>query len=502
MFQKNEKSIAAEHVHTFDARVLKEVKRHVDDCSLRDYSAKLLLKFIQCIEVYRSRREIIDSFDFSPEVLYPWKELDFLSRQLGDAYMDVIGPTMKTYTLSSVEQFSKRSLHELLWTPYLPSSHLVLTIVPRDFFSALNQHLGAIRQCESLELRGKALCYVVEEVERYAYQSGKQVFSMWRQSNGEDTDLRDLALAVINDMGTLLDHLEQVEYELKDIVSSCGYDIAEQGQMLNQNESDMLETKSRIPQVIEDIKGHGRALIEIPLAAINSDLKAVIDQITEQTLKSEEDRVEKCTKMMGTMRATACDYLDEFRTLMEPYFFEILAGMVVERIQHTFLAFVLGVNLNNHKIRKNSLVLSANGIQEFTHEADAIEDFSHRYLYRGTRHLVLAAVEHVSKGLTSESDELGPLGDIGLTQCQSYPMGYAVLYSMMIALRSDIPEYQKHNLVLDVQKQVLESPDSDEAKRPPEAVNSDPKAWRPDFSFCHTVFKFFPPQSNAIRDLM
>eukprot|EP01138_Halocafeteria_seosinensis_P006970 gb/GECG01007128.1/.p1 GENE.gb/GECG01007128.1/~~gb/GECG01007128.1/.p1 ORF type:complete len:1179 (+),score=206.79 gb/GECG01007128.1/:1-3537(+) len=500
--QTGDTSTAAEHVQTFDKRILYEIRNLADQNNMQKYSSKMLLKFIQCIEVYRSRREIIASFDFDPEVLYPWKEIAFLSRELADRYMNMIAPKMETYTLSSVQQFNDQPLHELLWTPYAPASNLVLTIVPRDFFSALNQHLGSIRQCESLELRGKALCHVVEEIERYAFQAAKNVYSIWRKKGSIDADLKDLALGVINDMGTLLDHLEQVEHELKDIVTKCGFEDLNDNAMLNQDESEMLETKERIPQVIEDIKGHGKSLLDIQVDLVKSDLSKTIDTANNEVFNCDENEIGIWTESMGNIRATACDYLDEYYELLEPYFFEILAGMVIEEIQVAFLACVLGVHLKTRRVRKKHFKFSEELKEEFSAETDAIEDFAHRYMSRTNRHLILSAIEHVIKACTVDCDELGPLGDVGLTLCQSYPTGYASLFSRMTSLRSDLQEYQRFNMTLDVQKEALQKTNEDQPEIPQESRNNDPKEWKCENCFCNTIWRLFPLDSPLVKDLI
>lgn len=322
-----------------------ELRQLLDTDDIGQYSVKLLGQLIRCIEVYKSQRQIVSSFDFDPEVLNPWKRIVALSQELANRYMSVIASRMKAYVHNSVRQFHNRPLEGLLWTPYKPTNNHVLTVVPRDFLSALNHQLAFVRETASLELQGKALCHFVQQVERYAIQVAEHVYSIWRTKKVVDENLRDVSVGVTNDMGMLLGQLEQVKRELENIVVKGGFDESFADRVVNNGGGDIVETKRNIPKLIADIKGYGNSLLDIQASLVKSDLSVPIEGIAKEIPNCDDNLVYTWIQSMGAVRATARDYLHEYSLLLEPHFFEILAGMVIEEIQVAFLSCVLGVYL-------------------------------------------------------------------------------------------------------------------------------------------------------------
>jgi len=102
------------------------------------------------------------------------------------------------------------------------------TTCPTDLFSLMSEHLKIAKQGGSLTLQRKLLSLLMAEIARYAGQVLLAVMEEWH-ATPDALDL-DYVTACINDAGTMLDLLEQLEADfapaLAQLTETSGNDIA------------------------------------------------------------------------------------------------------------------------------------------------------------------------------------------------------------------------------------------------------------------------------------
>ena len=246
------------------------------------------------------------------------------------------------------------------------------TTSPSDIFNIMTENLNIVRQKSSPALQRRVLSSVMGEVTLYCREIVTDLMDVWR-SNKESVDLEYIC-AVVNDAGTLLDHLEllessftaalQSESERRGAAKSDAAARSAGGDDADEEEEDLEAVKNDLPRSKSEILNGGCRLVGVLRDMLIADCLPQMNALFTAEWLSGDVSVRRllalcflsrsamigcgcvcvcvCVQLVAIMCSTCSDYFNDIKPMLDPFFFERLVSVVLTNISAWLPAVPVG----------------------------------------------------------------------------------------------------------------------------------------------------------------
>jgi Exocyst complex component Sec6 len=336
------------------------------------------------------------------------------------------------------------------------------TTSPADLFTLMSEHLKIAKQGGSLTLQRKLLSLLMGEIARYSGQILLSHMEEW--SKTPDTVDLDYVTACINDSGTMMDLLEQLEADFAPALAQVSAQAGSQISRLESRVGMDMSLPAALAQAQDDFDREEEEQAREDLAAIAQDiprarneLKKCGTQLTGILLDIISDNLKahfgklfcgdwlKETNVVTSICNIASEYVSELQSILDAPWQELLFGWVLSAIvAHYTLRLV-----NPESVpRVFANVKFAGGFGRWfklTDEAltkivsDELEISQTFSLYLGNenRTLIMQALHTAREMLTSDPSILLDIFEMALRSHPRVSVETFLMFEKAVTMRSD-----------------------------------------------------------------
>lgn len=467
--------IIKHHIQFFDLKFLQELTLLTTGTGPSSLTSKQILQLIDCIEGFTSvRKRALGGITLSAQEAKPGLLLRETRRSLITRYMEVMGPKLHDVALKVLNKLRAgkgEMVHRTISTRVGTSS-------PTDLFNLMSEHLKIAREGGSTTLQRRLLSSVMAEVVYYAREVLTELMDWWNRAPTE-VDM-DYVTAVINDSGLMLDHIEQLEAYFAEALkketdninanASNEYDDEMDKQEAEQAAEDLAAIEQDIPRAKGQLLSSGSQLTGVLVDIITSDFREPLSQLFTSAWEKNGNHVTVIT-------VTATDYLTESIMLLDPYFFDRLASMVLAHLTEAYLMRLLAPEnvrkLTSKDKREKEYKGGFSSKYKLTEDrlkklvADVVEmgNCFSQFMPREDLTRIMASINSVREMLTIDSDNMLTVFEAALRNDISISTHIFLTFEKCVQLREDLSKQDRKSLMEEATKilrDIGEPPEEDD----------------------------------------
>jgi len=469
-------------VQMFDLKFLQALSPLTTGSTPSRLNPLQLLQVIDCVEGFlKVRLNAVGSLSLAAQENRPGQVLRETRRDLIVQYLEIMAPKLQGITDKMLRKLLEGK--ENLVT--LNVNNRVVTNCPADFFSLMSEHLKIARQGGSLTLQRKLLSLLMAEIARY---SGQVLLSVMEECRATfDTLSVDFVTACINDAGTMLDLLEQLEADFGPALAKASQDAGSDLQRMETRiGAAMTDEKDEFDREEEEHAREDLAAIEQDIPRARSELLKCGTQLTGVLLDIiQKDLAEPLNKLFTTvwdrenvvsaLCHTAKDYLFEQQSLLDSYWHEKLVGWVLAAVVANYtlrlvnpdnVGRVLGADFAaKHRYaggfgKGGGMLSSAFGLtsdrkKKMTEDEIELRSIFAPFLPPENFTLILQAMHQAVEMLTAEPEIFGDVCEAALRQHPVVSVEVFLVAEKAIALREDMNKAEKRRILEETKKLLL-----------------------------------------------
>lgn len=473
----------AKHLITFsDTRMLQELDPQIIE-SASSSSSLAILQLLDCIETYIAvRRKLQQDLTLTATEARPGLVLRENRRTVIEMYVSHMAPRLHEVVVKVLQNLRDKKGDLVCRT----IGTRVGTKSPTDMFNLLFEHLKIAKEGGSNVLQRRLLSSVMAEVVYYAQSVLTELMDWWKRSP-QEVDM-DYVVAVINDAGVMLDHIEQLEDFFAEALKSSESEMIDTvNRKTNRKDKDGNPEEDELDRqeserAKEDLAAIGQ---DIPrakgeLISAGCSLTSVLVDIQVEDLKEPMANIftpqwEKQGNLVSILCATIRDYLDESKTLLDPFFFNRLACLLLAYICEGYVARLLvpdsvkklvvpkgkefkGGFSSRFKLSDERRQKIALDIAEIT---QAFKDY---VSYEDSR-LIMQALVNVRDMLTINPDDLMSVFESGLRNAPAVSTHVYLSFEKVVAVRDDLDKKTRKSVMteaLQLLHELGQPPDMDD----------------------------------------
>ncbi len=442
-----------------------------------------LLQVIDCVEGFLLVRvHAVGSLHLAAQENRPGQVLRETRRDLIAQYLEIMAPKLQGITDKVLRKLLEGK--ENLVT--LNVNQRIVTPCPADLFSLMSEHLKIARQGGSLTLQRKLLSLLMAEIARY---SGQVLLSLMEECRTTfDTLSVDFVTACINDAGTMLDLLEQLEADFAPALAKVTLDAGTDLQRMQARAAGASPAEARDELDVEEEEQarEDLAAIEQDIPRARSELLKCGTQLTGVLLDViQKDLAEPLNKLfcavwdrenvVSALCNTAKDYLFEQQSLLDAYWHEKLVGWVLAAVVANYtlrlinpdsVPRVLGAEFAaRHRyaggfgkgggMLTEGFRLTPVRKKKMTEDEIELRSVFAPFLPPENFTLILQALHQAVEMLTAEAEIIADVLEAALRQHPAASVEVFLVFEKAIALREDMGKADKRRLIDEAKKMLF-----------------------------------------------
>lgn len=459
-------------------------------------SAKQLLQIVDCMEGYFNvRKKALGGMTLSEQENKWYGLLRDARYQMIGRYVSFMGPKLQTLTQKVLNNLlSKRS------DALLRINNRLGTSSPGDLFSLFSEHLEVAKKGGSHNLQRRLLSEVMAKIVHFSRELLLDL-SDWMQREKNDVDY---PVALINDMGTMLDNLEQTEAYFADALRSETAAAEKQlslkqagkggaaGGAASPAPSSSSSSSSSSSAPLDPWEEREEQEARENLAAIEQDIPRTKSELLKAAIQMtglladlmfhdySEDLSALFTSKWAAganverMLTITSEYFEEQKVFLDPFFFErlvriVCAELVEKYIQRLVIPEVLAKNkqANYSGGFSRSFKLTEDRLKKVATDVLSITTFFNTYLSREDAALIVLPLENVKEMLTADYDVLMSTFELALRNNPKVSTQVYLTFERCIGVREDLSKDDKKSLLRDSARLLLDY------GTPPEETDDD-----------------------------
>jgi hypothetical protein len=470
MRERNE--VIKHFLQFFDQMFLNELTALTTGRAAESLSGKQILQLIDCIEGYGNvrKRSLGTNLQLSSQEQRPWQLLLESRQFLIQCYMETMGP--KLHSISE-KVLSKLTSERDALVREVQGERLG-TRSPTDLFTIMSEHLQIAKTGGSTNLQRKLLSAVMVEVVFFAQTVYTDMLDSWLKQ--PDNMSVDFVIAVINDAGITLDHIEQLEAYFADALTqesnsnnqSVGVLKNGNGLVKTTDEMDPFErdeaeqARENLAAVEQDIPRAKEQLLHCAFQLTG----VLVDMITDDSKRSFAALFSKDWEtgavVTGITELVTDYFLNTIGRRLDPFFYERVCSMVLAHIVEQYLLRLL-VPETLRKDKKNpfkggfsrSFKVTEDRLKQIAHDVVEIgRCFS--FMPREDLHHILSALKTAMEMMTSDPDTLLTIMEVAIRNNPSASTQIYLALDRCVEMREDLSKKEKIDARAEAKKVLLE----------------------------------------------
>jgi len=466
-----ERSEVIKHfIQFFDQMFLNELTALTSGRAAENLSGKQILQLIDCIEGYGNvrKRSLGTNLQLSPQEQRPWQLLLESRQFLIQCYMETMGP--KLHSISE-KVLSKLTSERDALVREVQGERLG-TRSPTDLFTIMSEHLQIAKTGGSTNLQRKLLSAVMVEVVFFAQTVYTDMLDLWQRQ--PDNMSVDFVIAVINDAGITLDHIEQLEAYFADALTqessantqSVGVLTRSGGKSLEEMDAferdEAEQARENLAAVEQDIPRAKEQLLHCAFQLTG----VLVDMITDDSKRSFAALFSKDWEtgavVTGITELVTDYFLNTIGRRLDPFFYERVCSMVLAHIVEQYLLRLL-VPDTLRKDKKNpfkwgfsrSFKVTEDRLKQIAHDVVEIgRCFS--FMPREDLHHILSALKTAMEMMTSDPDTLLTIMEVAIRNNPSASTQIYLALDRCVEMREDLSKKEKADARAEAKKVLLE----------------------------------------------
>ena len=463
----------------FDQMFLNELTALTSGRAAESLSGKQILQLIDCIEGYGNvrKRSLGTNLQLSAQEQRPWQLLLESRQFLIQCYMETMGPKLHSISekvLSKLTSERDSLVREV-------QGERLGTRSPTDLFTIMSEHLQIAKTGGSTNLQRKLLSAVMVEVVFFAQTVYTDMLDMWQRQ--PDNMSVDFVIAVINDAGITLDHIEQLEAYFADA-------LTQESSANTQSVGVLTRSGGKSPDEMDAFERDEAEQARENLAAVEQDIPrakeqllhcafqltgVLVDMITDDSKRSFAALFSKDWEtgavVTGITELVTDYFLNTIGRRLDPFFYERVCSMVLAHIVEQYLLRLL-VPDTLRKDKKNpfkggfsrSFKVTEDRLKQIAHDVVEIgRCFS--FMPREDLHHILSALKTAMEMMTSDPDTLLTIMEVAIRNNPSASTQIYLALDRCVEMREDLSKKEKVDARAEAKKvlfEVGEPPEEDD----------------------------------------
>lgn len=474
-------------VRHFSLKMLQEFAPFITGTGPARLNPEMLLQVIDSLEAYNvTRRRVTQAL--VPEDGEDSRD-ELLQSTVNDAidrYMGKMGPKLHGYA----EEILAGLLGDKSGVQVKPRVGTRLgTSAPTDLFHFMRESLELVRHKSSPTLQRRILSLVMTEVTLFSQKVLTDLRSTW------ESDKSSVSLAyicgIINDTGTLLDHMEHMESFFAHALDlerqkRLGFAAPADG---DDPPDDLTAIEQDLPRSKTEILAGGYQLVGVLVSIVTSDLTDTLAQVFGPNWLTGSNMQEACV--------TCKDYFDDLNPILDPFFFERVAVTVLAHICDSYLTRLFSMRKGRVSSFFSAFKLTPDRLAKLINDVDTLETYFRPYMPRESLVLATRLLTFIKDMVNTSETGLLDMFEMGVRRHPHCALHVFMAFETCVNLRPDLDKKTRAALEQQAQQDAVDfglPPNDDDLMS---IMCSETSAtWKPEDITARTLHALFP----AARD--